>query len=93
MNWLSGNWIWILLLAFFAFHFFGHRGHRHGFAQGHNGDDRIDGQQSLPAGPAQGATPSSEPGNMHDHADPGVAGSNPAAQRSEDRQQHRHHGC
>lgn len=92
MSWLSNNWVWILLVAFFAFHFFGHRGHRHGYAHGYNGDDRIRGQQPPSAGAGQGTAPPSEPGNTHDHAEAGVTGSDPAAQHAE-HQQHRHHGC
>ena len=93
MSWLSSNWIWILLVGFVALHLFGHRGHRHGFAHGHNADDRSSGQPSLPGGEEQGTASSSAAGTMHEHADAGVAGSGSTAQGAEDRQQHRHHGC
>jgi hypothetical protein len=47
MEWLSQNWIWVVVaVAFFAMHFFGHGGHG-----GHrsNGDrDRDDGASRRP---------------------------------------------
>lgn len=91
MSWLSSNWIWILLAAFVAFHLFGHRHHRHGYAHGYDGDDRRDGRQPASAGEGQkAALPAS--GSAHDHADADTAGSEPNAQRTDDHPRHRH-GC
>jgi hypothetical protein len=38
MEWISANWVWILIaVAFAAMHMFGHGGH--GGHSGHGGDD------------------------------------------------------
>ncbi len=82
MAWLSSNWIWILLLGFVAFHFFGHRhGHRHGYA--HDGQSDADRQaQPPPAGHQDGAPNSGVPTQA-----PG----NPTPESEQ--HSHRRHGC
>jgi len=41
MEWLSENWIWVLIgIAFVAIHLFGHGGHG-----GHGGTDKPSGHQ------------------------------------------------
>ena len=45
MDWLSANWVWILIaIAFVAMHMFGHGGHGD-----HGGDDRDNGRSRDPS--------------------------------------------
>lgn len=49
MEWLSQNWIWVVVaVVFFAAHFFGHGGHG-GHRRGSDGDAGGGGGASRPA--------------------------------------------
>lgn len=98
MNWLSSNWIWILLFAFVAFHLFGHRYHRHGYAPSAHRHDGHDGEGA----PAQNGEPrqaSNGQNSAHttDSMTPQPATSEPRqpSTPNPDEQPHRHrgHGC
>lgn len=50
MEWLSANWVWILIaIAFVAMHMFGHGGHG-----GHGGSGRRDSRQPAEEGAEDG---------------------------------------
>ena len=50
MEWLSANWVWILIaIAFVAMHMFGHGGHG-----GHGGSGRRDSRRSAEEGAEDG---------------------------------------
>lgn len=52
MEWLSANWIWVVVaVAFVAMHLFGHGGHGgHGPSGAEDRDARKDRQQDAPRG-------------------------------------------
>jgi len=82
MEWLSNNWIWILVIGgMIGFHLFGHRGHGSGHKHGETPSDRDSGGRAgkVPSVPhshektaADDATdpetpPSADPPTKHRH--------------------------
>lgn len=52
MEWLQGNWLWILfVIAVFAMHVFGHGGHGHGGQRRHDHHGRTDSDKAQAAHP------------------------------------------
>ena len=71
MEWLSENWLWVLIgVAFLAMHMFGHGGHGgrggHG-SQGGDGDDGGSGRSGSETRRRSAETPNenSPPGHRH----------------------------
>ena len=64
MEWLSENWVFLLVVvAMMAMHLFGHGGHGgHGGHHGHGGDRRRD-----PGGDRNGRRDDDEPRTGHRH--------------------------
>ena len=53
MDWLQGNWLWLLfIIVVFAMHMFGHGGH--GGGHGHHRRRHDHARQGEPAQPASG---------------------------------------
>ena len=64
MEWLSQNWIWVLLIAaFIAMHMFGHGGHRgHG---GHGGSSDGGNKDAKPASKDDVQRTTKQSGHQH----------------------------
>lgn len=64
MQWLSENWVWVLIgIAFIAFHMFGHGGH--GGHGGHRGDDGRGGDRKPGRDTAERSDADAPPAHRH----------------------------
>ncbi len=64
MEWLSENWIWVLLIAaFIAMHMFGHG--RHGGHGGHGGSSDGDNKHAKPASKDDVQRTTKQSGHQH----------------------------
>ena len=78
MNWLSSNWVWIVLVVgFLALHLFGHGHGRHGYAN--HGRRRNVGDDG--------------PGHAHESASPAATSAPTDGSDKNERPAHRHRGC
>lgn len=65
MDWLSQNWIWVLIFAaFIGMHLFGHGGHGGGCGGGHGGHG---GGGDKPRGPTDKDEQGADPPHGHHH--------------------------
>ncbi len=61
MEWLSQNWVWVLLIAaFIAMHMFGHGGHG-----GHGGSSDGGNKDAKPASKAEVKRAAKQSGHQH----------------------------